>query len=85
MDILLPANFHIATVNYAAITSQTNENHLLGNKEPKLFQIIHNLTIMISTTDQWRHGPDSQYKKLWIRFRKFYMFISTRLSNSVRV
>jgi hypothetical protein len=61
MDAILSANFHIATVNYAVITNRTNENHLLGNNKPKLFQIIHSLTIPISATDQWRHATDSQY------------------------
>jgi hypothetical protein len=85
MDILLPGNFHIATVNYAAITSQTKENHLLGNKETQIVPNIHSLTILISATDQWRYGPDSQYVNFWIQFYKFYVLISTRLSDSVRV
>jgi len=82
---LLPVNFYSANVNCAAITSQINENHLIVKKKLKLFQIIHSLTILISTTDQWRHGPNSQYINFWIHFHKFHMFISTRLSDSVLV
>ena len=54
-------------------------------KKTKLFQIIHSLAILISATDQRRHGPASQYLNFYIHFYKFYMFISTRLSDSVRV